>query len=70
MIDILASDNHGDERSLAVARDWLVERNGEAQVDLLTRINASRVLANEDPVPVPPLRTQGLLGAVKRIFQR
>jgi protein-tyrosine phosphatase len=69
-IDILASDNHGDDRSLAVAREWLIEHNGELQVDLLTRTNASRVLSNEDPVPVPPLRTQGLVGALKRIFHR
>jgi protein-tyrosine phosphatase len=69
-IDILASDNHGDDRSLAVARDWLLERGGEAQVDLLTHVNAERVLSNEDPVPVPPIPAQGLLGAIKRIFHR
>ena len=67
LIDILASDNHGDHRSLAFARDWLGERGGEAQVELLTRVNAGRVLSDEDPLPVPPLRS-GMLSRIKRLF--
>lgn len=67
LIDILASDNHGDHRSLAFARDWLGERGGEAQVELLTRVNAGRVLSDEDPLPVPPLPS-GLLTRIKRLF--
>ena len=67
LIDIVASDNHGDHRSLASARDWLGERGAEAQVDLLTRINAGRVLSDEDPLPVPPLHT-GMLNRIKRLF--
>jgi protein-tyrosine phosphatase len=70
LIDILASDNHGDDRSLAAAKDWLLERDGQDQIELLTRENAQRVLANEDPVPVPPLRAKGIVGAVKRLFTR
>ncbi len=69
LIDILASDNHGDHRSLAAARDWLLERGGESQVDLLTRVNAELLLRDEDTVPVPPLRP-GLIGRVKRLFSR
>lgn len=69
-VDILASDNHGDDRSLAAALAWLADHDGTDQVELLTRVNAQRVLANEDPVPVPPLRSSGLLGAVKRLFNR
>lgn len=67
LIDILASDNHGDSRSLKAAREWLLERGGDEQVDLLTRRNAELVLGDEDPLPVPPLRP-GLLGRVKRLF--
>lgn len=67
LIDILASDNHGDHRSLATARDWLLERGGEEQVTLLTHHNAELVLGDEDPVPVPPLRPS-LMGRVKRLF--
>jgi protein-tyrosine phosphatase len=69
LIDILASDNHGDHRSLGVAREWLLERGGEAQVDLLTHGNAELVLHDEDPVPVPPLK-RGLLGTMKKLFGR
>ncbi|WP_434480767.1 tyrosine-protein phosphatase [Gemmatimonas sp.] len=69
LIDILASDNHGDSRSLASARDWLLERGGEEQAVLLTFANADSVLSNEDPLPVPPLRS-GLMDRVKRIFGR
>jgi len=69
LIDILASDNHGDRRSLASARDWLLERGGEEQVVLLTHRNADLVLGDEDPIPVPPLRP-GMLGRVKRLFGR
>lgn len=69
LIDILASDNHGDARSLASARDWLLERGGEEQVDLLTFANAENVLSDEDPLPVPPLRP-GLMDRMKRLFGR
>ena len=67
LIDILASDNHGDHRSLAAVRDWLLERGGQAQVDLLTNTNAMLVLNDEDPLPVPPLKP-GLVDRFKRIF--
>jgi protein-tyrosine phosphatase len=69
LIDILASDNHGDHRSLGAARTWLLERGGEAQADLLLRANAEAVLHDEDPLPVPPLK-RGLLGSVKKWFGR
>jgi protein-tyrosine phosphatase len=68
-IDILASDNHGDHRSLATARDWLLQRGGVEQAELLTRLNAERVLGNEDPLPVPPL-VPGFLDRVRRMFRR
>lgn len=67
LIDILASDNHGDLRSLAAARDWLAERGGAEQVDLLTRHNAQRLLSDEDPLPVPPLASRPW-DKLKRLF--
>ena len=67
LIDILASDNHGDHRSLAAARAWLLERGGKDQVDLLTTTNARLLLEDEDPLPVPPLRA-GLVDKFKRLF--
>lgn len=67
LIDILASDNHGDARSLASARTWLEERGADDQIMLLTHLNAERLLSDEDPLPVPPLQS-GFIGRVKRLF--
>jgi protein-tyrosine phosphatase len=69
LIDLLASDNHGDHRSLGTARSWLLEQGAEEQVELLTSVNAECVLRDEDPLPVPPLR-RGLSGLFKRFFGR
>ena len=55
LIDCLASDNHGDRRSLAAARVWLEEMGADEHAHILTHSNAARVLANEPPIPVPPL---------------
>jgi len=71
LIDILASDNHGDRRSLAAGRDWLREKGAtEQQVALLTSRNSELVLADEDPEPVPPLVTGGAVQRIKRLFGR
>jgi protein-tyrosine phosphatase len=67
LIDILASDNHGDRRALADVCSWLVEHGGSDHVELLTHRNAELLLDDEDPLPVPPLR-RGLLSRIKRIF--
>ena len=56
LIDCLASDNHGDRRSLAAARVWLEEMGADEHAQLLTHANASRVLADQATIPVPPLR--------------
>ncbi len=69
LIDILASDNHGDSRSLGAARTWLLEAGAEDQLDLLTHRNAELVLGDEDPLPVPPFR-RSLMSSVKRLFGR
>jgi hypothetical protein len=56
LVDCLASDNHGDRRSLAAARVWLEEMGANEHAQILTHSNAARVLANEPPIPVPPLQ--------------
>lgn len=56
LIDCLASDNHGDRRTLAAARLWLTEMGAEEHAQILTHANAARVLADEPTLPVPPLR--------------
>jgi protein-tyrosine phosphatase len=71
LIDILASDNHGDRRSLAAGRDWLRAQGASADaITLLTERNAALVLRNEDPLPVPPVSTGGAVARVRRLFGR
>jgi protein-tyrosine phosphatase len=54
-LDVLASDNHGDGRSLAAARALLDAHGAGDVAALLTAENPSRVLRGERPLPVPPL---------------
>jgi protein-tyrosine phosphatase len=69
LVDVIASDNHGDSRSLATARDWLLDLGAEEQARLLTETNASRLLANEAPLPVPPLELRrGVLTRLRAFF--
>jgi protein-tyrosine phosphatase len=69
VVDLFASDNHGDSRSLATARAWLLEVATPEHADLLTSTNAGRLLANEPLVPVPPLpKRQGIFGRLRELF--
>jgi protein-tyrosine phosphatase len=69
LVDVIASDNHGDSRSIATARDWLLEMGADEQASLLTDTNASRLLANEPPLPVPPLEPRrGMLTRLRALF--
>lgn len=71
VVDILASDNHGDRRSLGVVRLWLREVGGERQGRILTEINPARVLADEMMERVPPLREHvGIWQRLKSLFSR
>jgi protein-tyrosine phosphatase len=65
LIDCLASDNHGDRRSLAAARVWLEEMGADEHARILTHANAARVLADEPTLPVPPLPL--VRGMVRRL---
>ena len=70
LVDCIASDNHGDSRSLRSARDWLLEAGAREQAHLLTKTNAERLLANLDPIPVAPLRVdRGLLSRFRDIVR-
>jgi protein-tyrosine phosphatase len=71
LVDLFSSDNHGDTRSLATARDWLTEVATPEHVDLLTRGNARRLLEGHPVIPVPPLATGGgLLTRLRELFLR
>lgn len=55
LADILAGDNHGDERTIAAGADFLRALDGNAQAELLTVANPSAILRGEPLVEVPPL---------------
>lgn len=56
LVDCLASDNHGDKRGLAAAREWLVSTGAGEQADVLLRVNPTRLLASQPVVAVAPIR--------------
>ena len=69
--DILASDNHGDRRSLSTVRLWLREMGGDAQGRMLTEENPRRVLADESMQRVPALgRTRSMWQRLRDLFAR
>lgn len=69
LVDCIASDNHGDKRSLAGARQWLLELGAAEQAELLTRGNARRMLDGQPPLPVAALPTveRGMLARLKQL---
>ena len=69
LVDCIASDNHGDRRSLAGARRWLLELGADEQAELLTKGNARRMLDGQPPLPVAPLPMveQGMLARLKQL---
>jgi protein-tyrosine phosphatase len=70
LVDILASDNHGDRRSLGAIHDWLSEQGAAEHATLLTEINPRRVLSNQAILPVPPVRVgQGLLARLRELVR-
>lgn len=64
LVDVLASDNHGDRRSLSTACAWLAEIGATEQARVLTSENPRRVLAAEAPLAVSPIRFR------KGVFER
>ena len=52
-VDILASDNHGDRRSLATAVLWLTEIGAATQASVMTAANPQLLLAEQPLQPVP-----------------
>lgn len=53
---IIASDNHGDMRSIAVAAEWLETHGARVQAQLLATDNPAAILADAELAPVPPVR--------------
>ncbi len=55
LADILAGDNHGDERTVAGGADFLRAQDGEEHAELLTVQNPAAILRDEPLADVPPL---------------
>jgi protein-tyrosine phosphatase len=69
LVDLFASDNHGDTRSLATARDWLLEVATPEHAHLLTRGNARRLLDGDPLATVPPVpASAGIFARFREIF--
>jgi protein-tyrosine phosphatase len=72
LVDCIASDTHGDARSLKMARDWLEGIDAHEQAELLCTINARRLLNKEVVLPVLPIpkTDSGMLAKLKSMFLR
>ena len=69
LVDMFSSDNHGDSRTLATARDWLLEVATPEHAALLTRTNAKLLLDGEQLLPVPPLpMSTGIFARFRELF--
>ena len=55
LADILAGDNHGDERTVAGGADFLRAQDGTEHAELLTVQNPGAILRDEPLADVPPL---------------
>ena len=56
LADILAGDNHGDDRTVATGARFLTAQDGADQVELLVVRNPSAILGDQPLTQVPPLR--------------
>jgi tyrosine-protein phosphatase YwqE len=55
LADILAADNHGDDRSIATGWRFLEAQDGAEQAELLTVVNPRAILNDKPLTSVPPL---------------
>lgn len=70
LADILAGDNHGDDRMVTGAWVSLCEHDGEEQADLLLRRNPRAMLEDRLTEPVPGLRIRtSLLTRLRQLLK-
>ncbi len=69
LADILAADNHGDDRTLATPRAYLAQHGGEVQGRFLLETNPAAILAGGAVEPVPPLTLRPtLIARIRHLF--
>jgi protein-tyrosine phosphatase len=70
LADILAGDNHGDERTVATGARFLEAQDGSEQVELLAIRNPSAILEDHSLTPVPPIRIrQSWMSRIKEFLE-
>jgi protein-tyrosine phosphatase len=70
-VDILASDNHGDRRSLSVACVWLSEIGAASQARILSNENPALLLSGAPLRAVPPVAMQrGVFDRLRELLFR
>ena len=65
---LVASDNHGDGRTVFAAMEWLERHGGGRQAQLLAVENPKAILADRPVEPVPPFRVRQSLYTQLRDF--
>ena len=67
LVDVIAADNHGNNRILTTGVHYLVARDAEQQAEVLSVANPAAVLDGREMAPVPPvLLKEGFLGRWRR----
>lgn len=70
LADILAADNHGDQRSIANGLEWLTENEGADQAVLLLETNPRAILEDRPLYEVDPLPARdSFWGRIARTFR-
>ncbi len=70
LADILAGDNHGDDRTVATGARFLEAQDGTEQVELLAVRNPSAILEDKALTPVPPIRIrQSWMSRIKEFLE-
>lgn len=69
LADIMAADNHGDERSIAAAHQFLLDQGADVSAELLSTTNPAAILANGELEAVPPFEIRtGFMGRLRQMF--
>ncbi len=59
LADLIAADNHGNERILTRGVEYLERRVAGNSVELLSSVNPRAIIDDEEMVPVPPMALRG-----------
>lgn len=70
LADIIAADNHGDDRLITAGYRFLCEAGGSSQADYLARRNPAAILADGELEPVAPLAFKtGLMDKLRHLLE-